>query len=205
MKTKLFVVFISVFTVCALLFGGIFFVLSRENLIGADVPKTDVPYESASFVPPDTTVLFTFPDGYGAVIELNFSENFIRALLLKDASKQSVKDYGFDIQYTADCDYPFIMDFIDTIGGVELMEKGENYRYTGVQICNLLASFKDDISLKAEILEAVFTKISKSGFSTDALYCIIEDTDTTLSMPSCYGWCENVSGLCKSFNILNER
>ncbi len=205
MKTKLFIVFICVFTACALLFGGIFFIATRENLMGADVPKTDVPYDNGDFVPPDTTLLFSFPDGYGAVIKLSFSEKFITALILKDATEQTAQKYGFDVEHTVICDYPFIMDFIDILGGIELTESESLYRHTGVQICNMLASFKDDTSLRARILEAVFVRILKSGFSSDALYCIIEDTDSTLSMPTCYGWCENMNELCKSFNILNER
>ena len=205
MKTKLFLTFICVFLFCALLFSGIFFIVTRENLIGANVPKKDVPYNENGFVPQNATVLFTFPDGYGAALELDFSKNFINAAILSDPSERKAQQYGFEVQYNAVCDYPFIMNFIDHIGGIELADDDGVYRYTGVQVCNLLASFKEDTALRARILEAVFTKISKSGFSTDALYCIIEETETTLSMPACYGWCENMSKLCSSFNILNER
>jgi hypothetical protein len=204
MKTKLFITFICVFLASFLFFMGILFVFTRENLMGADVPKTDVPYD-ANFIPNNTTLLLTFPDNYGAVIEFKFKEKFINALILKDATKESVKEYGFFVDHTAECDYSFMMDFIDKIDGIDLALDGKSYRYTGVQICNLVASFKDDTPLRAKILEGVFNKISNSGLRTEALYCIIEDTNTTLSVPSCYGWCEYMKETCSSFNILNER
>lgn len=205
MKTKIFITFISVFLVCFLIFGGILYVFTRENLIGADVPKTDEPYDGSPFIPEDTTVLFSFPDGYSAVINLEFSKKFVSAVIIKGNSYKTAENYGFYPLHTAICDYPFLMDFIDILGGIELTTDDTVNRYTGVQICNMLASFKEDMALRVKVLEAVFIKISKSGLSTEALYCIIEDTDSSLSVPTCYGWCENVSEACSSFNIINER
>lgn len=205
MKFKHFLKIFSILLCCALIFAGILFSFTRENLIGVDVPKTDEPYSKDGYLPENTTVLFVFPDNFGAIVELDFSKEFINALIIKDPSKQRAKIYGFNIDHICTCDYSFIIDFIDIIGGITLNRQGESFRYTGVQVCNLTASFTDDTALRAAILEGVFSKISKSGFSNEALSCIIEETRTTLSAPACYGWTENMRKLCNSFNIINER
>ena len=71
------------------------YVLTRENLIGVDVPKTDVPYSQSGFVPENTTVLFIFPDSFGVAIDLDFEKNFTSAVILKNADEQIAKEYGF--------------------------------------------------------------------------------------------------------------
>ncbi|MBE6729521.1 MAG: hypothetical protein E7568_04745 [Ruminococcaceae bacterium] len=200
MKRKIFITFICSFLSCLVLFIGVLFLFSRENLTGVDVPKTDEPY-GKTFLPSNTVVLFTFPDACGVAISLDFENSKTVAAVLKTPDKEAALDFGFEVEYTAECDYPFMMDFIDTLGGIEL----DNYRYTGVQVCNMLASFKDDVTLRANILNAVFEKIAKYGLSQEALYCIIEDTKTNLSVPACYGWCENSIMVFSSINILNER
>lgn len=205
MKLKTFLYVLCAVILSGALFLSVIFVITRENLIGVDVPKTDVPYSQSGFIPENTTVLFVFPDSFGVAIDLDFEKNFTSAVIIKDASEETAKQYGFKIAHSCVCDYPFMMDFIDIIGGIELNENGEVYRYTGVQVCNLVASYPDDISLRARIIEAIFLKISKYGLSDKALSCIIEDTRTSLSAPACYGWTENADEALSSFNILNER
>lgn len=205
MRFKIFLKSLGIVLLSAVFFAGIIFVFSRENLTGVDVPKTDEPYLDGKFLPENSTVMFSFPDNYGTVIELDFKEKRINAIIIEDPGLKRAQQFGFNITHTCVCDYTFLMDFIDIIGGIELTNENEHYRYTGVQIANLIASFKEDVSLRARILESVFTKIKKNGFSNEALSCIIENTQTTLSAPACYGWIENMSSLCASFNIINER
>ncbi|MEE0945509.1 MAG: hypothetical protein U0M42_01615 [Acutalibacteraceae bacterium] len=205
---KKFKIILKILCACFLsgaVFLSVIFLMTREELIGVDVPKTDQPYSENGFVPESACVLFVFPDSYGAVIELDFEKRFSSAVIIKEPSEHKAYEYGFAVQHTSICDYSFIMDFIDIIGGIELSEDTEVFRYTGVQVCNLLATYKDDIPLRARILEAVFLKISKYGLSNSALSCIIENTNTTLSVPACYGWVENMSEALNSYNILNER
>ena len=77
-------------------------------------------------------------------------------------------------------------------------------RYTGVQVCNILAVNKDSIKTKRDVISAIFEKISKNGFSSEVLSCIINNTDTSLSAPDCFEWADYISDMCKSYNIVNE-
>lgn len=205
MKWKIILVVSLSIIISSLLFTGIAYTVTRGNLLGVDVPKTDVPYSNEGFVPENRTVLFTFPDNYSVAIDLQFDKKFVNAMILPDAKKETAEIYGFKVTDTVKCDYSFIMDFIDKIGGIDLNLNGKTLRYTGVQVCNLIASDLDDTVIRAKILESVFVKISKNGFSSEALSCIIEETDTSLSTPACYGWAEWIPKVCISFNIVNER
>lgn len=205
MKLKAIMQVLCAVLISGALFLSVIFLMTREKLIGVDVPKTDEPYSDSSFIPEASTVLFVFPDSFGLAIELDFEKKFTSAVIIKDPSEHLAEKYGFKIAHTCICDYPFMMDFIDIIGGIELSENDESYRFTGVQVCNLIASFPDDTALRARILEAIFLKISKYGLSNEALSCIIEDTRTSLSAPACYGWTEYSDEVLSSFNILNER
>ena len=81
---------------------------------------------------------------------------------------------------------------------------GEDYVLTGVQVCNLLAN-KQSFTAKTDIINGVMNKISKNGLSEDALYCIIDNTVTTLSVPSCYNWNIWVGKCFSSYNIIDGR
>lgn len=205
MKWKIILVVFLSLIISSLLFAGIAYTATRGSLLGVDVPKTDVPYSNEGFVPQNRTVLFTFPDNYSVALDLQFDKKFVNAMVLPDTKKETAEIYGFKITDSAKCDYSFIMDFIDHIGGIDLNLTGETLRYTGVQVCNLIASNLGNTGIRAQILEAVFVKISKNGFSSEALSCIIEETDTSLSTPACYGWDEWIPKVCISFNIVNER
>ncbi len=204
MKTKIFLQVFCIVLVCIAVFSAVAFLFTRDELLGVDVPKTDVPYFDGKFVPADSTVLFIFEDGSGAAVELLFEEQFIKILLLSSATLDEAAKYGFYAAHTVNCDYSFLMKFIDTLGGIASPES-ENYLLTGVQVCNFLANEKNSSDTAKVIVSGIFDKISKNGFSTDLLYCIIENTDTTLSAPSCYGWVEMLKYCCASYNIVDGR
>lgn len=203
MKMKIFLQVLCIILICAAVFSAVAFFLTRQELLGVDVPKTDVPYIDGKYVPADSTVLVIFENGGGAAIEILFGKQFINAVLLSDATVEEAEKYGFHITHTVSCDYTFLMKFIDTLGGIDSFENPD-YILTGVQVCNLLAT---EVSgdIPKLIMSGIFDKISKIGFSTDALSCIIENTHTTLSAPACYGWSENLSECCVSYNIIDGR
>lgn len=202
MKLKKFLVFFLILLLCFSFFMGTAFLFSRKVLLGVDVPKDDVPYVDGIFLPADTTVLFTFSDSSSVAIELLFSKKFANILMLNSSNSEDFLKYGYKIDHIVNCDYNFLMKFIDTLGGIESSE--ENYILTGVQVCNLLATDSSG-NIKKEIIKSVMDKISKNGLSQDALYCIIDNTNTTLSAPVCYNWNIWVGECCVSYNIIDGR
>lgn len=202
MKLRKILILFAVIVLCTAFFMGTAFLFSRKVLLGVDAPKSDVPYVDGRHLPEDTTVLFTFTDGTAVAIELLFSKEFTNILLLNSQNSKDYSEYGFNIDHTVQCDYSFLMKFIDTLGGIEL--NGSDYLLTGVQVCNLLATAVDN-STSLEIIKAVMNKISKNGLRQEALYCIIDNTNTTLSVPVCFNWNIWVGEICVSYNIIDGR
>ena len=195
----------AVVLISALIFTAFVFVLTRTKpLVSISVPKDDVPYEAEPEYPADTTLFFTFEDGFSLCVSLKFKEGFISALFLENAGKKAFENFGFYPSETIHFSYASLMDFIDTIDGITLDIFGEEMRYTGVQVCNIIAVNKDHVETKVKILKAVFNKIYKIGFSSDALYSIMNNTENTLSVPDCYGWTDYLGDLCNRYNIVNE-
>ncbi len=202
MKLKKILLLFLVVILCVVFFMGTAFIFSRKVLLGVDVPKTDVPYVDGKYLPSDTTILFTFADSSSVAIELLFSKSFTNILILNSNDSEDYLSYGYQIDHTVECDYSFLMKFIDTLGGIEW--EGENYILTGVQICNLLAT-SQDLNTEKQIIKGVMNKISKNGLSEELLYCIIDNTVTTLSAPACYNWNIWVGECCVSYNIIDGR
>lgn len=196
---------ISVILVSALVFAAFVFAVTRvKPLVGVAVPKNDIVYEPPTDYPSNTTIMFTFEDGYSLCVKFEFEKSFISALFLENANQKAFENFGFFATETVNFSYKSLMDFIDTIDGINLDIFGEEMRYTGVQVCNIIAVNNDHIETKTKILKAVFNKIYKIGFSSDALYCIMNNTDNTLSVPDCYGWTEYLGEMCNRYNIVNE-
>ncbi len=194
-----------VILLCSSLFASLIYMSAKsEKLIGVNVKKENVPYFAESELPKNTTLLFSFEDGYGLALQLDFQNAFIDAVILEKATFVEAEKYGYFIEETVYCDYTFILDFIDVLDGIELNIFGEKLRYTGVQVCNILAVNNKSIKTKREVLCAVFEKINKNGFSSEALSCIINNTKTSLSAPDCFGWTEHIAKMCGSYNIVNE-
>lgn len=204
-KKSPFILILCVILICASLFAGLIYITTKsQKLIGVNVKKNNVPYSSEIEIPKNTTLLFSFEDGYGLALQLDFQNAFIDAVILEKATFVEAEKFGYFIEETVYCDYTFILEFIDTLNGIELNIFGEKLRYTGVQVCNILAVNNKSIKTKRDVLCAVFEKINKNGFSSESLSCIINNTKTSLSAPDCFGWIEHISKMCGSYNIVNE-
>jgi hypothetical protein len=202
MKLKKILAFFLVIVICIAFFMGTAFVFSRKVLLGVDVPKNDVPYEDGKYLPNDTTVLFTFADKPSVAVQILFSKKFTNVLLLDSFDLEDFAKHGFKIDHTVECDYSFLMKFIDTLGGIEL--ENHDYVLTGVQVCNLL-SIGEEKNTETKIIESVLNKISKNGLSEELIYCIIDNTITSLSAPVCYNWNVWVGESVISYNIVDGR
>lgn len=203
MSIKFWLKVFCIFLAALALFLGIAFVFSREKLLSVDVPEDDVPYIDGKYVPKDCVLLIDL-DGKGAVIEILFAKRKINAVLLPSSNPEEAQKQGFYYTHKISCNYSFIREFIDILGGIPYYNIPD-YTLTGVQVCNLLASDGSPPDTASKLLSAIFEKISKYGFSSDALYCIIEKTQTDLSSPTCYGWCQILDEVCKNYTVKDVR
>ncbi len=181
------------------MFLGVAFIFSRENLLGVDVPESDVPYIDGKYIPSNCVLLIDL-NGKGAVIEILFAHRQINAVLLPSSNPQEARSRGYFYTHTISCDYSFVGEFIDSLGGIVHPDIPE-YTLTGVQVCDLLKSEDSSPDIAKKVLTEIFKKIANYGFSTDSLYCIIEKTNTDLSTPYCYGWCEILGEVCKNYTV----
>ena len=203
MSIKLWLKILCFFLCTLLIFLGIAFVFSRENLLGVNVPEDDVPYIDGKYIP-NNCILLVDLNGKGAVIEFLFSLKQINAVILPSPNPEEAKKHGFYYTHTLSCDYSFLADFIDSLGGITYYDNTE-YALTGVHACALLQDENSPPDTAKKILSAIFIRIANYGFSSDALYCIIEKTQTDLSTPYCYGWCEIMDELCRNYTVKDVR
>lgn len=177
-----------------------FLTFTTGSIKGADVPKSDEPYEN-NRIPPNTYLLLNFDDGYSAAVKLDFEEDFVSVLLLPPSLKNRESAYGYTCTEILNADYGFITRFIDTLGGIEAdLDGGGEYLCAGVTVTDRLASDTGNTELKKAVITAVIKNISKYGFSTDSLLCIMNG-ETSLSYPDCYGWCEYGKKVCTGYNV----
>lgn len=158
----------------------------KNNEQTAEVKKNDVPYSATS--PQNTGLLFKFPDNSGCMVYLDFSSQMIYATVIDDCKKKASEYYGYSVDFTVNSDYYLISAIIDRIGGIELNITGEELRYTGIQITDIISSKTDIAEIRKEIIRSVFKEISKNGFSKDDFVYIIENSDTDLTVPDCFFW-----------------
>ncbi len=204
-KQNTLLVILTAMLCCSVLFSLLIFAATKsEKLIGVNIKKEDVPYQAETEPPKNTTVLFCFEDESGAAIQLDFENNFIDVVILEKANIIEAEQFGYFPTETVYCDYSFLLKFIDTIDGINLNIFGEELRYTGVQVCNILAVNSGSIKTKRDIISAIFEKISKNDFSSEVISCIINNTKTSLNAPDCFLWADFIGDMCKSYNIVNE-
>lgn len=169
------------------------------NETEAEAKDFSVPYTA---VEANQGVLFSFPDGSGVLIYLDFSIPRTTAVIMDECDPNRGAYSGYPANFTVAADYPLIGGIIDRVGGVELDIDGERLRYTGVQVQELLS-----VGCSGELREAIVTqvveKISQDGFATDDFVYIIENSDTDLTVPDCYTWAQQMKEMCARANIIH--
>ncbi len=87
----------------------------------------------------------------------------------------------------------------DSVGGVQLGE----FRYTGVQITEMLEYSNLNIDEKCEIAKKIIDGIAKAGFTKESLLYIINTGETDLKFNECFSWVEFIPELCKFPRFVN--
>ena len=92
---------------------------------------------------------------------------------------------------------------IDYAGGITLQENGEQTRYTGVQVTDMLSRSTDSEQLLRRIIPAILRSIAENGLEDEAFNYIIDKSDTDLTVPDCLAWRNYISRLCENGRIIN--
>lgn len=180
------------------LVGGGYAYLSF-NTEKTDNKASNVPYE---FAPPENAgIMFEFC-GDRTFVYLNFENEEMKIVFpLNGDSEDTV--YGYSIDYTVKGDYYLLAEIIDAADGIELQSDDGKYRYTGVQIAELLSNTVDTEELKRNIITALVGKTADFGIDENVFYDIIKKGDTNLTVPDCHRWAEYLSLLCKNCTVVN--
>ncbi|MBE6806283.1 MAG: hypothetical protein E7526_07245 [Ruminococcaceae bacterium] len=199
-KVKKAIYFLLAVTLTSALFSlAAFFVFGGEtaNTKGG---ASSVPYYEET--PPDNVgVLFRFDNKTSVFFDLDFFDEKISVILFDTKiPAQTVLDYGYTVTYTFDADYIFLADFIDRFGGLEMKTEEQLQRYTGVQVTEML---ENGTASRHEVIKALFSKISITGFSKNDLTFIIKNTDTLLNFPSGYPIITRLQKISRSVNFVN--
>lgn len=180
------------------LVGGGYAYLSF-NTEKTDNKASKVPYE---FAPPENAgIMFEFC-GNRTFVYLNF-ENEEMKIVFPLSGNLGDTVYGYSIDYTVKGDYYLLADIIDAADGIELHTGDGKYRYTGVQVAELLSNTVDTEELKRNIIAALTRKTADFGIDENVFYDIIKKGDTNLTVPDCHRWAEYLSLLCKNCTVVN--
>ena len=109
---------------------------------------------------------------------------------------------GYTADYTVEADYDLIEGIIDRVGGVDIAIDGKKYRYTGVQVVDMLSSGKS-AQIKNQIIANVFKQISRKGFSKDDFVFIVENTKTDISIIDCLYWLDYIKDMSLRAEFVN--
>ncbi len=152
------------------------------------------------------------PENVGIMFELGgrktycFLDFYYKKLnVIFNAESFDVEDsiMGYPIDYSIKLDDEVYAIIIDCVGGIELESEEGVLRYTGVQITDMMTYSTEYKSLEREIIRKIIQKIGENGFKKQDFFYIIENSDTTLTVPVCYYWTDYIKEICSSLNEVN--
>jgi hypothetical protein len=88
------------------------------------------------------------------------------------------------------------------LNGLELDIEGENYRYTGVQIKDILGT-ENGQDLKSKLIKSICSRILSSRPQVDFFASIIENSQTDLNLVDCYFWDDYITDLCENLDFID--
>ena len=180
-NTKLFLKTVLISAVCLILFISVGYLYLNGSFVSAQNENNSVPYYKQ--IPQNSGLLFETPED-----KTYFYLDFENQNILVDLSGES---FEYPVDFKVNTDLDFVADFVDSIEGIELVLGNKTLRYTGVQVEDLIIADKD-LSLKPQIIKAIFDKISNVGMTKEMFSEIIERCETNLTVPVFYGWLDYI-------------
>ena len=188
-NTKLFLKTVLISAVCLILFISVGYLYLNGSFVTAQNENNSVPYYKQ--IPQNSGLLFETPED-----KTYFYLNFENQNILVDLSGEG---FEYPVDFKVNTDLDFVADFVDSIGGIELVLENKTLRYTGVQVEDLIIADKD-LSLKPQIIKAICDKISNVGMTKEMFSEIIERCETNLTVPVFYGWLDYIKEI--STNVI---
>lgn len=164
----------------------------------ADTKEERIPYTE---IPENRGLLFNISGDTAVLFFLDFSEEISYIIRVDNYNSASDDFVGYSIDYKFDMDYYVLSSVFDHLGGLDLDIDGEDLRYTGVQICDILSTATPDIHFK--VISALCARISENGFSSDDFIFLIENTRTSLTVPECIYWQEFMKNIFSNVVFVN--
>lgn len=184
---------------------GIFTLLGIFVLPASVVFETENVAEEQSGVPfgstPENSGIFIYTgDDRGVFIFLDFENKKVNAFTYTENCEKEQQNSGYEVNYTIKASTETIGALCDRLGGI-VMEKGEDkYRFSSVALIEEIKG-NTDINSMEKITVAFFEKISKLGLSTGDFKFIMNNTETNLNYPTCYGWIEHIQEMFQNYTI----
>ena len=198
LKTLLRVIIISL--VCGGLYvaGGYLYLNYETKPTKQTTPS--VPYYSAE--PENVGIMFEL-GGRQTYCFLDFYYKRLNIIFNAESYDTEGSIMGYPIDYSIKLDGEVFAQIIDLVGGIELESEEGVLRYTGVQITDMMTYSTQYKRLEREIIRKIFEKIGKNGFKKQDFFYIIENSETTVTVPICYYWTDYFKELCSSVNEVN--
>ena len=198
-------VYLKVLVTCICLSVVLFSVFSvsvgMNSRPTAETPQ-NVPYVSDEA--PDFFGLLMRLEG-GASVYCGFDKVGAKTtviMLENGAQSSAVLEYGYFIDCEADATFDFLARFIDNFGGIELNTDNGLFKYTGVQITDMLTK-TNDIDCKKRVIGKVLTAMQQRGLERADLLMLIEQTETDLSFPSAYYLHDTINSSLRTITFVN--
>ena len=175
----------------ALFFGAAYGYLNynlNKGILSTDQKNNDTQYKH---VPESKGIGFLLPDSSAVLVYLNFKENCINVVNIGVYDKNNNLYYGYTMDYTVEVDERIIGGMVDSVGGVNIRTDGQTYRYTGVQVKELIKDTTDG-SVKSQIIAEIFKSVSKNGISKENFVYILQNAKTDLSILDCIYWLDYI-------------
>lgn len=180
MKKKFFIWLISFASTAIVLICLIYGYFTAKNGITKYIDvrdnKTDVLYEEKT--PQNFGIMLNLPQNEGVFFYLDFSQN--EMVLTPFFGADEAEGFSFDTRFNIDISYELFGEIVDRVGGIDVMQEGEEMRITGITAAEML---KTNAESKEEILSSFSEQIAENGLTkSDFLYISenCESTDITL-------------------------
>ena len=189
---------LAVSGICCIIFIGFgyFYLKGANKKVQNEAPK--VPY---SYTPENTGILLDI-GGSKTLYYLDFLNKELCIIFVGDSFDPD-DIYGYCVDYTVTASYETIEGIVNNIGGIDLTVDGEMLLATGEQVVDYLTTSSDYYERKRQIIRIIAQKISLTGFSKEDFLYIIENSETSLTVPDCYFWSDYITELCKTVKIIN--
>lgn len=199
-KQKMFYIKLTVMCLlsCAVLVSG-GYVYLRRSFRPAEGQVSKIPY---SFSMPDNKGIFFDIAGNCAFVYLDFTNEKV-SVIIPQAEDFDATDFGYSEDFKIKGDLSVLAAIIDYAGGITLDDNGEQVRYTGVQVSDIMSRSTESEKQLRLIIPAIMRSVAENGLEDEAFNYIIDKSDTDLTVPDMLMWQNYISKLCKNGGIIN--